>query len=217
MAEEWPPKGYSPPREYISSDGWVLGIALVLLLPVLAFIRPDVSVGASLFAEWTILAGEEIGLVRYPLLFVFVAFIAGICWIFASGAIIITLHECIHYALGAVLDVNPRFEFHTQLLMPNPSVVAYSQGISRGENIVMLSGPLVGLSLVCISVMWMTTGLVAATAAIMFAINVLPSCGDLYHIGRIVLMPRGTLFANFDEDEGLRTEVVTPESVSNAV
>ncbi|WP_396612151.1 hypothetical protein ACH9L7_02365 [Haloferax sp. S1W] len=61
--------------------------------------------------------------------------------------------------------------------------------------------------------MWLSSGLVAATAAVMFAINAVPSCGDLYHVGRIALLPRGTLFANFnvDGDEDLRTEFVTPD------
>lgn len=195
----------------------MLAIGLVLILPVVKFTRPELGTGASWFAQWIGQVGETVGFSSFPLLFLLMALLAVVCWILVSGTIIIILHEGVHYALGAVLDVNPRFEFHTQLFLPNPNVVAYHEGIGRGENIIMLSGPFAVLSLVCASVMWRASGFVAATAAIMFAINAVPSCGDLYHVGRIARMPRGTLFANFDEENGLRTEVVTPQSSTRSV
>lgn len=174
MTGNWPPEGFSQAREYKSSDGWMLAIGLVLILPVFEITRAKVDIGAALFVEWSGQVGDTVGLSNYPLLFLFAALFTVLCWILVSGAIIITLHEGVHYALGSILDVSPRFEFHTQLFLPNPSVVAYQAGISRSENIAMLSGPFVVLSLVCASVMWMTSGFVAATAAIMFAINAVP-------------------------------------------
>jgi hypothetical protein len=58
--------------------------------------------------------------------------------------------------------------------------------------------------------MWFTGGILAATAALMFCINAVPSCGDIYNTVRITLMPKGTLFANFDDDGDLRSEFATP-------
>lgn len=210
MTEKWPPDGYSSPKEYESSDRWTLVIGLALIFPVFEITRPELD-SASLFAEWSRALVGTVGLSNYPLLVLTMALLGALLWIMISGAVIIILHEGVHYALGSLLEANPRFEFHTQLYLPNPSVVAYDKCITRGENIAMLSGPFVALSLVLASAMWLGSGFVSATAAIMFAINAVPSCGDLYHIGRIAMMQQGTLFANFEEYEGLRTEVVTPK------
>lgn len=210
MPDEWPPDGFTSPRKYESSDGWTLAIGFVLILPVFVLVRAEIKAGTAIFAEWVEQVGVTTGIAGSSHQFLLLVILAIGCWIITAGAIIIVLHESTHYAIAALLDVNPRFEFHTQFNLPNPSVVAYAKGITRCENILMLSGPFVILSLVCATTAWATTGFVAATAAIMFAINAVPSCGDLYHVGHISLLPRGTLFANFDDDTGLRTEIASP-------
>lgn len=212
MTEGWPPDGYATPTEYVSSDKWSLAIGVALIFPALLFTHSEISSGAVYFAglsEWVL---TTVGVQSRPLLLSSVRFFASICWILVSAIVVITTHESIHYTLATIFNNNPRFEFNLQLYMPNPSVVAYHQGISRGENVAMLIAPISILSLVCGFAMLVTSGVVSGTFAIMFAVNAVPSCGDLYHVGRIVQMPRGTLFANFEEEDALRTEVSVPES-----
>ncbi len=212
MTEGWPPGGYATPTEYVSSDRWIAAISVALILPVVLFTHTEISRGAVYFIGWSEWALKTVDVQSRPLLLLFAAFLAAICWILVSAIVVITAHESVHYTLATIFNNNPRFEFNWKLYMPNPSVVAYHQGISRGENIAMLIAPFSILSLVCAIMMWSTSGVVSGTFAFMFAVNAVPSCGDLYHVGRIVQMPRGTLFANFEEEDALRTEVSVPES-----
>jgi hypothetical protein len=212
MTEGWPPEGYSTPTEYVSSDRWIVTIGVALVLPAVLFTHTKISMGTVNLIGWSQKALKNIGIHGRPLLLLFAAFLASVCWILVSGIVVITVHECIHYTFATIFNKNPRFEFNWQLNMPNPSVVAYHQGITRGEHVAMLIAPFSILSLVCGIGMVVTSGVVSGTFAIMFAVNAVPSCGDLYHVGRIVNMPPGTLFANFEEEDNLRTEVSTPES-----
>jgi hypothetical protein len=212
MTEGWPPEGYSTPTEYVSSDRLIVAIGVALVLPAVLFTHTKISMGTVYFIRWIEKALTNIGIHSRPLLLLFAAFLASVCWILVSAIVVITVHESIHYTLAKIFNINPRFEFNWQLNVPNPSVVAYHQGINRRENIAMLIAPFSILSLVCGIGMLVTSGVVSGTFAIMFAVNAVPSCGDLYHVGRIVKMPPGTLFANFEEEDALRTEVSTPES-----
>lgn len=212
MTERWPPEGYSTPTEYVSSDRWIVAIGVALVLPVILFTHTKISMGAVNLIGWSEKALTNIGIHSRPLLLLFAAFLASVCWILVSAIVIITLHESIHYTFATIFNNNPRFEFNWRLNVPNPSVVAYHQGINRRENVAMLIAPFSILSLLCGIGMTVTSGVVSGTFAIMFAVNAVPSCGDLYHAGRIVKMPPGTLSANFEEQDTLRTEISTPES-----
>lgn len=214
MTDRWPPEGYATPTEYVASDKWIVAIGFALILPVIGITHADISEGTLYFIGWSEWALASVDILSRPLLLSFVAFSASLCWILASAIIVITLHESIHYAVAALFNLNPRFEFNLQLYMPNPSVVAYQQGISRGENVAMLLAPFSIISIVCVFGIAVASGVVSGTFAFIFAVNAVPSCADLYHVGRIVQMPHGTLFANFEgEGDALRTEVSTPESV----
>jgi len=212
MSENWPPEGHSEPEPYEVSNWWVIGIGLALLVPVYELAHPAIGVGTSNFTAWAFDFGASIGMADYALAYVLVVFVSLIGWVLVAGAIIIAIHESVHYAINAILGLNPRFEWHSQLYLKNPSVVAYDDGIRRWENIASLLGPFVILTILCAAVMWATSGFLAATAAIMFSVNAVPSCSDIYNAGRIARMPRGTLFANFDEEEGLLSEYATPKS-----
>jgi hypothetical protein len=194
----------------------MLAIAVVITPPVLALSSPEVRTGASLLVENVQRMVEAAGLSNSTLLLLSLALLSTLFWMAISGAVIISIHEGIHYAVGLALKLQPRFQVHHQVFLPNPSVVAYHRGITRGENIAMLSSPFLCLSVGCLVVMWGTGGFLSATAGLMFALNAVPSCADLYHIGRIVVMPNGTLFANFDEEDGLRTEVATPITTADS-
>lgn len=201
----WPPTGYSPPKIYTSDERWGLGIAILLIPPVVVLIKQPLDSGTVVLTGWAEALGQS-GLSNHP--FAYIALVlCGLCgWIIASSIAIIAIHEGIHYVTGYFRGLNPSFEWTSFYGVPGPSVVAYTQGIQRWENILMLAAPFVCLSLICGGLMWMTEGLISATAAIMFAVNAVPSGMDLYNVGRLINLPRGTVFANFDTEDGLRTE-----------
>ncbi len=156
--------------------------------------------------------GNRLGLTEYPIAFLLGVLLALVIWLLASGSVIIALHEGVHYAVSALEGYNPRFEWRSHLGLKNPSIVIYAESITRRENILTLITPFVLLSILCVIVMWFTSGILAATAATMFCANTVPSCADIYHTVRIARMPNGTLFANFDDDGDLRSEFAIPNS-----
>ena len=207
MTGKWPPTGYTNPEPYTINDRLILVIALVLTLPTVTLIRPIISDGTSAFTEF----GEVTGLVELPLLYLLAVLAMSLGWLFSSGVTIILIHEGVHYLAGVVCGQDPTFVWSEYLGLKNPGIVIYETGTTRAENMLMLAGPFIILTPLCAVVMWSTSGMLSATAATMLAINTVASCADLYNVGRLVMMPRGTLFANFDDGEGgLDTEFVTP-------
>lgn len=206
-SDHWPPTGYSALRVYMVDECWGLVIAVLLVPPVVVLVVPPLKSGTTVLTVWAETLGQA-GLANHP--FLYVALVVGglYGWIVVSSITIIAVHEGVHYVTGHLRGLNPTFEWATYFGIPSPSVVAYNQGIQRWEKLLMLVAPFVGLSLVCGLVVWATSGVLAATAAIMFAVNVVPSGMDLYNVGRLARLPRGTLFANFDTEKGLRTEYV---------
>ena len=209
--DRWPPPGYSPPKIYTNDERWGLGIAILLITPVVVLIKQPLDSGTMVLTGWVEALGQS-GLSNHP--FVYIALIlCGLCsWIIASSIAIIAVHEGIHYVIGYFRGLSPSFEWTSIYGVLSPSVVAYAQGIQRWENILMLAAPFVCLSLVCGGLMWMTEGLISATAAIMFAVNAVPSSMDIYDVVRLVNFPRGTLFANFNTEDDLRTEYTVHSS-----
>lgn len=210
-AANWPPANYTVPKVYTTDERWIVVIAILLIPPTLLSTVPDIKSGTAVLTVWTGYLGQA-GLVDYPKLYIGLVIGGLVAWIGGTSITIIAVHEGIHYVTGRLCGLNPAFEWTTHLGAPNPSIVAYYQGIQRWENILMLTSPFVGLCLACGLVMWTTNGVLAATAAIMFAVNAVASAMDLYNAGRLVRFPHGTLFANFDTKEGLRTEYTVPQS-----
>ena len=210
MRENWTPTGYTDPRAYEINNRLIVAIALVLTLPVFQLARPSLVEGASAFVPVIIALGEFIGPVKYPHMYMLATLLLIAAWTLLTVTVIVAVHEGIHYVLGAIRGLNPRFKWSSHLGLKNPSIVAYSERITRGESLLMLVGPFAILTPICAAVMWFTSGVLAATAATMLCINAIASCADLYNVGRIALMPRGTLFANFDDEDGLRSEFATP-------
>jgi len=207
----WPPPGYSQPKIYTNDERWGLGIAVLLIPPVVVLIKQPLDSGTMVLTDWVEALGQS-GLSNHP--FVYIALVlCGLCgWIIGSSIAIIAVHEGIHYVTGYFRSLNPSFEWTSIYGVLSPSVVAYAQGIQRWENILMLAAPFVCLNLVCGGLMWMTEGLLSATAAIMFAVNAVPSSMDIYNVARLVNFPRGTLFANFNTEDGLQTEYTVHSS-----
>ncbi|WP_323171948.1 DUF3267 domain-containing protein [Natrialba sp. PRR66] len=210
MTKNWIPTGYADPDPYVVNDRWIMIIGLVLILPVFMLVRPSLIEGASIFSTLIITLGDTTNLIQIPLLYVFSTVLIILSWIFISGAIIVTLHEGVHYTISAIQGLNPKFQWSSHLGLKNPSIVAYTERIRRRENMLMLLGPFAVLTPFCAAAMWFTSGFISATAAIMFSVNTVASCADLYNFVQITMMPKGTLFANFNDDGNLHSEFATP-------
>jgi len=131
-------------------------------------------------------------------------------WLFCTIALLVIVHECVHYLASLAIGGNPQFIWNNAVLLKNPAVVNYAAGITRWENIVSLGAPLVILNTTTGAVMLSTGGILAGTAAIMFAVNSIASAGDLGNIIRVAKMPAGTKYANFERDGEVRTEYAVP-------
>lgn len=210
MSEDWPPRGYSDPKPYEQNNRLILGIAIGIALPVIVLIKPVLESGSTEFLKLGAEIGRGFGLIDSSILFLISLLLSVVIWILVSGSVIIAIHEGIHYVTAILLGLKPVFEWTHDLGFMNPTVVVYSNEVSRRQNILMLSAPFVLLSILCATAMWFTTGVLAATAAIMLALNAVPSCADLYNVGRLALMPKGTIFTNFNKNGNLRTEYTTP-------
>lgn len=210
MSSGWPPDGYSSPKGYENHDRRILVTGLILTIPAIVVTEGPIGKGGETVAKMSI-AGLQSSGINDGAYLTALAIGGAFGWILISGVVIVLIHEAIHFAVGELRNAKPQFKWSSTLNIPNPSVVAYRTGLNRWDHILMLSAPFTTLSTVCGIVMWFSSGVIAGTAAVMFAVNAVPSCADIYDTFRISTMPKGTLFANFDDEGTLRSEFVIPD------
>lgn len=212
MESDWSPEGYQTAKTYEGNDwGW-LSVASLLLLPAYLLSRGPISAGVE---SWVPVAAEaaidvfpnyDDGIVVLILLLVTsLGFVVSI-------VAIIPVHELVHYLVSRGLGLRPQPFWSESLGVPNPSIVPMEPRITRTENLLGLMAPFVVLDLILGLIMFSTSGIIAAVAAGMFAVNTVASCADIYNSITILRMPAGTLFANEITDGDLRTEYVFPET-----
>ncbi len=212
MVEGWPPEKYSEPKRFGSHPRRILLTAVVLVVFSVLLVRNPLRSTSSIIAGYLSALFNAHGIDN-----LIVAVVASsavlITWILGSSVFVIAVHEAIHYIVGDLLKLNPRFEWSKmdRIPIPNPTVVAYSIGIPRWQVLALLIGPFLLLSVVFGSLMFFGSGFVSGTASVMFLMNAVPSCSDLYKSFRIMKLDKGTLFANFDTPDGLKSEYVMPK------
>jgi hypothetical protein len=206
MPENWPPEGYSEPREYDKNERHIISLAFIIAgvfaVPALLPIQEGV---AAYWEMWNNLGFSYLitaiaGTVTSAL---------GILVLFRK--VIVPIHEGIHYAVGLLLDLNPRFGYEEMMYHKNPSVVALSTDIPVWKNMAMLVAPFAIITLLSWSAIQVFGGLVAGVAAVVLWINAAASAQDLYHYFRLLRMNPDTRFANFEEGDDIRTEYAVPE------
>lgn len=211
----WPPRGYSKPRTYETND-WMPYLVAILSGGITLLAYWDIlDKGADPLSEFIInsliifgLVENEITLilgVLGALLLIFI--VAEIGW----KKVLTPIHEEIHYRVSEYLGLEPE---HTETVlkgMVNQSVTNWKTGITKMENILSLCAPLVLIGVLFGILSFVTTGFIAGISALIVITNTAGSGGDIYHIFKILIKPEGTLFANFEPDDGgLRTEYVVP-------
>jgi hypothetical protein len=128
-----------------------------------------------------------------------------------SGVCIVAIHEAIHYIVALLNGAEPELIWTERLGLKSPGIMPYGTGLTRGENIAGLLAPFILLNTLAGSIMLSSNGIVAGTAATMFAINSVPSCSDIYNSIKVARMPRGTKYANFDNGKRIKSEYALPE------
>lgn len=206
MPANWPPEGYSEPQEYDKNERHVVGfvfiIAGVFALPAYPPIQEGVAVYWGIWTNFgfsnliTVIAGTAASLLGITLIF---------------RKVMVPIHEGIHYGVGLLLNLNPRFGYEEMLYHKNPSVVALSTDIPVWKNMAMLVAPFAVITLLSWGVIQGFGGLVGGVAAVVLWINAAASAQDLYHYFRLLRMNPDTRFANFEEGDEIKTEYATPE------
>lgn len=211
MTERWPPAGASEPVEYVVNKRRVYGIALiVVLLFGAATLLPLLEGLTSYASKWEAIS-NTVGLAENSLIHDIIGSVVAIIGCLAILAIVLPIHEGLHYAVGFLLGLNPDFGFDDGVIISNPRVVALSTRIKVWENLLMLIAPFTIIGLISWAVMQVTTGLVGGVAAFVLLANSGASSQDLYHCLRLFRMDPETEFANFEEEEEIRTEYVLPK------
>jgi len=212
MVESWPPEKYSEPNRFGNHPRRIILTAVVLVVFSGLLVRNPLKSTSRIIAGELTAFFNAYG-VDNLIVAVVVSLAVLLAWIFGSTVFVIVVHEAIHYVVGALLSLNPRFEWSKMDGVPiqNPTVVAYSIGIRRWQVLALLIAPFLLLSVVCGSLIFLGSGFVSGTASVMFLANAVPSCSDVYKSIRIVRLDKGTLFANFDTPDGLKSEYVIPK------
>lgn len=212
MVDSWPPHGYTKPKEYNRNETHVLLVMLVVTAGVVVVAGEKAAEGGSVYVDWWFNFAAQTAVSSSPILSVGLAMlVAAVGFVAIHKVIIVPVHEAIHYLLGWLLDMSPKFRYDDGFIGQNPAVVALSTDIPVWKNLVMLTGPFVLIGIASVTVAFLTEGLLAGVAAVIFMTNSVGSAQDLYHHVRLVQMNPKTRFANFEENGEIRTEYAVPQ------
>jgi len=214
---EWPPDGYSAPKEYRSSELGVFGIGGSIGLVLFIYFRGVLTQLADPLVNVLRIALNQLGLGES--LLVIIGTLGGLLLtlllLIGVGAffrwVVIPVHEVIHYGANRLQGQKPKYIRTEFLFLENPAVINLSQGISAREYVPGALAPFIIIGLIALLAIQATTGFFEGLAAFVLIANSAASGGDLYNVARVVSLPQGTLFANFEDGDEYRTEYVVPE------
>lgn len=209
MSESWPPGDYSAPAEYDRNDYFAILIAVVVGLAAATITLPSIQNAAGLLIKDWVRIAQIMG--AGPLALIAGAHFGWISWILILSTLMIVLHESVHFAIASLLGMDPSFEWDEFTVLKNPSVVIVGDGIKRWENLLALSGPFVLINTLCLIIMGATEAVVGGSAAYILLVNSAASGLDLYHILRLLSMPKGTQYSNFREGGDIKTKYAFPK------
>jgi hypothetical protein len=216
MAKEWPPEGYSEPIKWEKSELKVTSIAIITALGLLLVLNSQLSYIGDISVETVLTIVRFLGwehstsaiLAATIPYMIFILVLLGVFFRF----VLIPAHERIHFEVDRYFGINPQYLWTEFIFFNNPSVIPADTHISRYENIVSAIAPALIIGAISISILLITSGLIETLAALVLWVNTATSAGDFYNIIRISLMPRGTLFSNFEVENGeYRVEYVVPQ------
>jgi len=211
MSENWPPDGYSTPREYQKNERHIFAVAFVLVgLFGVAVLYPVVNGVAVYNALWTSIA-DGIGISNQSIVMTGSAITALVGLTLLFRKVIVPVHEALHYGVGLFLNLNPDFGYEEGRFFKNPRVVAISTDIPVWKNLLMLITPFVVIGLLSWGMILISSGLLAGIAAVVLWVNSAASAQDIYHYFRLLRMDPQARFANFERGDEIRTEYVLPE------
>ena len=200
VSEHWVPAGYSEPQSYEKNERWII-VTAVLLSPLAIPAAQRLEFVSSLPTWFT---GRPVA-----------SMAAVLGMISVTTTVVVCLHETLHFVTAAALGYRPVFRWSRSFYWINPSVAPYGVGIARWESAAMLAAPVVIISPIAAALMLTFSGMFGTLAAFAFLINTIPSCSDVYQLGRLLRLPRGTLITNVNQNGELHTEYATPSAGSS--
>lgn len=213
MASNWPPSGYSEPKEYQRNEMHILLILVLITVGVFSVAGGKVREGASVFVDWWLNFLISTGPMSSPVLSAGLGVLVLVVTLLAIWkAVVVPIHEGIHYSLGLLLDMNPQFRYDDGFIGQNPAVVALSVNIPIWKNFVMLGGPFLFIGTISAGIALLTDGILAGVAAVIFMSNSGGSAQDIYHEVRLLRIDSEARFANFEKDGEIRTEYAVPRN-----
>lgn len=197
-----PPTGYGDPTEYHRNDYFVAFLSFVLLVGLTELFFPGVIewiIGALLtnadrFVDRN--AGRIVG-------------------VFGLVAVLVPVHEGVHYLASKRLGYSPRFGFRVNWLVvipqPTPYVVTVDEYFDRWSDIIVLIAPLVVIDAIAlVGLIPVFPPAVGRVSKLVLILNTASSGADMYNATRVLLSPPGTRFINCFDDGELRTFYTEP-------
>jgi len=219
---EWPPDGYSAPKEYRPSESGVFGISALIGLLLCIYFRGALAQLADPLVNVLRIAFDQLGLGKILLAVagalggLLLTLLLTLLLLIGIGAffhwVVVPVHEAIHYGANQLQGQKPKYIRTEFLLLENPAVINLSRGISVREYVPGALAPFIIIGLIALLAMQATTGFFEGLAAFVLVANSAASGGDLYNAAYVVSLPRGTLFANFEDGNEYKTEYVVPEN-----
>jgi hypothetical protein len=211
MSEDWPPKGYTEPKEYIRNERFILLFTIFLgLVSFISALPSFVSAAeetANIYTANVADSPQSIGLITGIGTMIGLIIMLQIIW-----RLVVLIHEALHYIPSLLFGNNPDYGTQDGFIGKNPRVVPLCTHITLGENIASLAAPVFIIGLVSAVLMVSTSGIIAGVAGFVFAANTTASSQDMYHIFRLARMEPSALFANFETENGIKTEFTMPSS-----
>lgn len=213
---EWPPSGYSTPKEWNTSERSVALITVLLGIPLLAGFRATLTQLADPLVAAIRDVISQLGLNGW---FLIGAWLGGglILTVLLVGSlavlfrwVIVPIHERIHYEADRLQSQNPRYITQELLFFENPAVINLSSGITPRKYIPTALAPLFIIGAAALLATYILNGFLEGVAAFVLVANSAASAGDLSNTIRVLLMPQGVQFANFEDGDGYKTEYVVP-------
>lgn len=208
---KWPPDGYSPPSEYTRSEIVPAIIAIILFLVIYGVTFEYIYKLYSTLLDISIQFIGGLGIGGKGLI---IGLGISSCFLILMGiaALIVPVHESIHYVIGCVLGYSPKLILSEFMGVKNPAVIVPGKGLRPMKQLPITTGPFIIIGLISLIGVAFTNGASRGVFSWILLMNSVISSADIMTAIDLIRFPSGTLLANIQAEDGsFYTEVAHPK------